>query len=131
MLSIRPYEPSDYNTAVAWWTEHKWFVVPSACLPPNGFVAEDAGKPVAMIWLYSTDSAVRFPEWLVADPASDRAVRRSAIDLLLQTIDEQARSNGGQCLFMFTRHPRLSEALRANGFTEGEHTLNSYIKVLV
>lgn len=55
------------------------FVVPSDL----GLIVTHDEKPVAAMWIYTTNSPIAFLDGLISDPNADRHVRSAAVDHIL------------------------------------------------
>lgn len=68
---VRDINDDDLVTVSEWFARRKWPVPPSpAILPKTGYVAERNGEPVAVAWLYITNSSLGLVEWSATDPES-------------------------------------------------------------
>jgi hypothetical protein len=116
MLEVRSYNPTDYNMLSVWWNAHKWPPMPEQFLPPTGRVVEINGKPVCAGFLYKTDSAFAWLEWLVSDPSSGKMERSQALDSLIAALISDAQALGFQAIHTSARHPGLIDRYQAHGF---------------
>lgn len=121
--NVRAFTPEDHKTVATWWTAQKWPVIPMDLLP-TGIVVEYEGAPVAMGWLYKSNSKMAYMEWLVADPLADKTVKGTCLDILVQAIISEAKKDGYTTIFTNTSHPKLIERYTNMGFkvTEGNMT---------
>lgn len=117
-MKIRPFNPVyDYGTVAAWWTAHKWPVLPKIALPPTGFVVVDADdKMFCAGWLYKTDSPISALEWIVADPLATPEERDSALDVLIEALIAKAHEFKKPMIFTSVVHPKLLDRLLKHGF---------------
>ena len=71
---FRPITVDDYPHLIKWWKLYEKFgiLIPKASLLPNkglgGFVVEKNGKCIASCFLYFTNSAFGYVDYLIADP---------------------------------------------------------------
>lgn len=131
MLRIRQFEAArDYPTVAAWWAGHGWEPVPEAVLPPTGYVVEFVNKPIVAGWLYRTDSAIAWLEWVISDPTSTPGPRNKATDRLISTASEAAKALGHTVIFSSLTHPRLIQRYENHGFKVTETQMTNLIKVI-
>lgn len=116
MYKPRPYNPSDYALLSEWWAAHNWPPMPEQFLPRTGVVVEVEDKAVCAGFLYKTDSAFAWLEWVVSDPKSDKLERSQALDTLIGSLLHIAQSLGFQAIHTSARHPGLIERYQAHGF---------------
>ena len=82
----------DYNTLVKWWTDWKFGTVPKECLPPDGIMIEDNGKPVCAGGLYiGVGTQFAFMEWIVADKTANKRIVHTALKLCIDAIMKLAK----------------------------------------
>ena len=70
MFSIRYLKQEDYNLLCDWWKEWNWDIPPRDFLPENGtggFMVEKDGNPVIAGFIYFTNSAVAWSEFIISD----------------------------------------------------------------
>lgn len=114
----------DYETLARWWEAHQWPVVPKEHLPKRGFMVNET----VAAFLYQTDSAIAWMEWIISDPASDSLVRDVALDLLIEHISKEARDLGFQIVLTLTDKPRLKNRLERLGFHVGDAQTATYLR---
>lgn len=121
VVTIRAVRDDDRPMLEAWWRGHGIDPLPLPALPPNGFVAESGGAPVAAAWLYCTDSCIAWLEWFVRDPNASREQMDGVIETLIDEASERARKLGFDLIFCAARHDSLLRKLVATGFVEWEN----------
>ena len=73
-MKIRAILIEDYQELIKWWKLHEKYgvVIPKSTLLPNkglgGFVVEKDNKLIASAFLYLTNSAIGYVDYLIADP---------------------------------------------------------------
>lgn len=120
-LSIRAVEDADRATLESWWRGHGIDPLPPEALPPNGFLAECDGLPLAAAWLYTTDSCIAWLEWFVRNPQATREQMDGALETLIDEACARARELGFELVFCAARHDSLLRKLVATGFTAWEN----------
>lgn len=120
-MIVRRYEAKDYATLYKWWKKHEgWEPVGEILLPDTGLVVEVDEKLVAAGFVYLTNSAIAWMEWVVCDPEADRKVRGPAIDLLLEKLFELAKHEGAQLVFSSIKPGRFEERLLKHNFVKAD-----------
>ncbi len=117
MISVEFFDPSThFETIGSWWTAQGWPVIPLSHLPRTGIVVLVDGKPAAAAWIYKTDSAICWLEWVVADPQVRGELRSSVLSVLISTGKIVAKSLGFDEAFMTIKHDSLGKRIQAHGF---------------
>lgn len=129
-VTTRNYTPSDYATLCSLWTAQKWPSAPEAALPKTGRIALIGGQIAAAGFLYRTDSSLALLEWIIADPSLPAEARGEAVNAVLTTLIEAARSQGYAALFHMTSHKRLISRLQEHGFNVTDSAQSHLLKVL-
>jgi len=128
-LSVDNYShEKHYTQACLWWTDHGWPVLPMRLLPRSGRVVLAGGKPVAMAFLYQTDSGLSWMEYVLSDKSSPKEVRGKALDLLITSIESLSKSLGFEAVFTSIVHPGLINRLSLLGWVKGDTNMTHMIK---
>lgn len=118
-----------YPLAAEWWTRHKFGVLPVEFLPKNGLVIEaDDGTPVCLGFLYLTDSAMAWIEYIVANPDAPITVRSDAVDLLIESLVNLSKTLGVGCLFTSTTLRGLTKRYEKQGFVIGDRGTTQLVR---
>lgn len=125
-MKIRPFEITDYLTLHNWWKEYDWQSIPLKSLPQTGFIIDDycAG------FLYKTDSDIAWLEWIVSNKNANKKEKSQALDLLITTLTETAKTNGFRVIFTSVAHKGLTEKYKTLGFKETDSRMTNLIKEL-
>lgn len=71
MIIVRDIVDEDFTYIGDWFKNRKWPMPPvKGILPKTGYVAEHNGNPVAVGWVYLTNSSMAFIEWTATNPKS-------------------------------------------------------------
>lgn len=105
-----------YQTICQWWEAQNWPKVPLEFLPSFGLVVYHGETPAVAGWLYRTDSAICWIEWIVANPEVRGEPRTEAINLLLSSLKEKAKECGGKIIFTTANNGSLVQRLEKNGY---------------
>lgn len=115
-IAIRPFAEADYQLACEWWKGHDWNPIPRAALPKTGRVALLLGRPVAVGWIYQTDSVIAHLEWIVRDPSILPADAAAPLAALIDSLCSAARNFGAQLVYTTARNASLLAKLKDAGF---------------
>ena len=93
-MQVRNWDrDKDYRTLVQWWTDLKVGTVPKECLPPDGIMVEDDGKPICAGGLYiGVGTQFAFMEWIVVDKNANKRDTHSALKMCIDAIMDLAKS---------------------------------------
>ena len=98
----------DYNTLVKWWTDWEFGTVPKECLPPDGIIVEEDGKPVCAGGLYiGVGTQFAFMEWVVADKRANKRDVHKALKICIDAIMKLAKSKGMKLVYTATKEREL------------------------
>ena len=108
-MLVRPWDrDGDYDTLVKWWTAWEFGVVPKECLPPEGIMVEDAGKPVCAGGLYVGEGTqFGFMEWIVTDKSGEPRKIHTALKLCINGIMELAKIRELKLVYTATKEQAL------------------------
>lgn len=131
-MKTRAYTRLDRPTLEEWWQGYDWPSPREDHLPKRGLVAFDpeTNERLAAGFLYETDSAFCWMEWIVGNPTADKFKRREAIDILITDIVRLGKELGFKSVFTSLANPRLKEAYIKAGFIETDKSVNNYVRGL-
>lgn len=115
-----PFENKDYLMACSWWGAHEFGVVPQVCLPKTGLVVYHGDQPVCLGFLYSTDSAISWIEFMVTNPEAGLRSRVEGLDKLIKDLVQIAYEKGAKTIFTSSDNPSLIKKLGDHGFKVGD-----------
>lgn len=120
-LHVRQLEHRDYDKhLVKWWKAWKWEAPTREALPEqgvNGFIVYDNEQPVCAGFLYETNSAIAWVEWIISNPKYRKKPHRSiAIKLLIETLTNYAHELGYSVCYTILQHKGLAEAYKSAGY---------------
>lgn len=128
MISVRQALVRDYETYVSWLKAHEWPVLPREALPSRGYLAFDQNadgslsseRPLAMAWLYDTDSTICWLEWFATNPSVSRELKIEALEQLVDQVASVAKNLGFKTIFSAVKHPTLLDVLQRKSFTAND-----------
>ena len=108
-MQIRNWDrDKDYKTLVQWWTDWKFGTVPKECLPPDGIMVEDNGKPICAGGLYiGVGTQFAFMEWIVADKNANKRDVHKALKICIDAIIGIAKSKNMKLVYTATKEKEL------------------------
>lgn len=103
-MEARNLVESDYEVLVGYWTWNRFPPPPKEVLPNNALggimVIDEQGNNLCAGFLYNTDSALAWIEFIVASPhIKDRDIRRKSQVFLIESLTNEARERGYLAVF--------------------------------
>lgn len=122
-MQIRLTTPEDYPQLVSWWQWHR-FPPPPIELLDNlrfGIMVHDGETNIAAGFIYFTNAkAYGMLEFVVSTyKVRDKKIRKQAIQKLLLTLIELAKSKGVKMLYSSIKNPNLMQSYIDCGFIKG------------
>jgi len=118
---IRPVTVGDYPELTKWWKlyEDDGIVIPKASLLPEkglgGFVVEKNGAVIASAFLYFTNSALGYVDYLIADPSYREDDRQSILLELASHVTAVAVRAGCEAVWAMTSNKKLINMAEKSG----------------
>tara|TARA_R100001082_G_scaffold59067_1_gene32759 strand:- start:344 stop:766 length:423 start_codon:yes stop_codon:yes gene_type:complete len=112
-MKIRAILIEDYQELIKWWKLHEKYgvVIPKSTLLPNkglgGFVVEKDNKLIASAFLYLTNSAIGYVDYLIADPNYREDDRNDILIKLGTYVTKIAVKNGCERVMAMTSNKQL------------------------
>ncbi len=108
-MLVRPWDrDKDYDTLAKWWRAWEFGVVPKECLPPEGIMVEDAGRPLCAGGLYVGEGTqFGFMEWIVTDKSGESRKIHTALKLCINGIMELAKIRELKLVYTATKEQAL------------------------
>lgn len=127
-MIVARYDDSFYETACEWWEAQGWSPMPKEALPQIGIISFDDETPVAVCWLYQTDSTMAVMEWMVANPeVRDKTVRKRGIESVMLALQDVAKSMGFKTIFTSTKNRPYMKKLENVGFQATEDNMTNFL----
>lgn len=115
-----------YSEVMSWWKNQAWPILPDEFLPKNGFVVEVGEQMICAGWLYSTDSAFCWMEFVVGNPQISHTERGLGLDILIAGIQAKARDLKFKVIFTSIQNSRLLDRLTSkHDFVIGDHGMTN------
>jgi len=106
--NVRPVKVEDYVDLIEWWKFYDHVEVPSSDILPNsglgGLVVEKEGRMIAAAYIYLTNSAIGYVDFLVSDPSYKGRDRFEMITLLIDACSEVAVNQGCRIVWAMTTY---------------------------
>lgn len=116
-MNVRRANLEDYREIVTWWKKQNRAILSWDLLPVLSFIAEEEGKPIAVSWLYLSDSIVGFVGWTTRNPDIRMKKVAQALALIQDSIAYSAHKAGLKMLFQFSGGRGFSRLLLKSGWT--------------
>ncbi|MBC7845578.1 MAG: hypothetical protein H7Y10_03700 [Flavobacterium sp.] len=132
-FSIRFLTDSDYELLCQWWKDWKWDAPPRDFLPQNGLggiMVEKDGVPVVAGFVYFTNSAVAWSEFIISDFQYREKDRKQAKQILIFELCELARSKGSKYIYTVVKNQFLKKDYEEAGFTNGSKKVDEMVMFL-
>jgi hypothetical protein len=110
----------DYEEVCAWWIDYKWEPVPLDHLAKIGLLAINEEKKIAAAWLYQTETAFAWFEFLITNPNIEWKEKKPAIEKLMTEALRLAARCGHKTVFTSLNHPGLIKLYQKLGFKIGD-----------
>lgn len=133
MYSARLLNEGDYDELCRWWQWFRFPVIPKECLPENGcggiMISKD-GIDICAGFLYYTNSAMCWIEFIVSNPDYKSKDRGEAIRILIDELSADAKRNGFECIFTSVKNQSLIKHYEACGYRKKYNNTTEMIKIL-
>lgn len=133
-MQVRPLKTEDYDTLFKWWRQWRWVPPVREVLPENGtagYIVYDGSTPVVAGFLYDTNSAIAWVEWVVSNfEYKDRDGRKEAIQTLLIYLEALAKAKGKKVCYSLLKSKSLIEAYKEIGYQVSETGYKEMIKAI-
>jgi hypothetical protein len=135
-MELRAVKYSDYEQLKGWWDYWKFPAPAISALPKyddeitTGLMVYNGGLNICAGFLYETNSALCWVEFIVANPESKKEERSEALSLLINEFTDEAKKLGFGAIFASIKHPSLLNKYIEAGYTLGTTNTNELIKIL-
>lgn len=110
-MHVRKWDRNnDYDTLVSWWKAWEFGVVPKECLPPDGIIVEQDGKPLCAGGLYiGVGTEFAFMEWIVTDKNAESRKIHQALRICIDELIDLGKSKGMKLIYTATKEQALQK----------------------
>lgn len=132
-FKVRFLNEGDYEVLCGWWKAWRWSAPPRDFLPENGcggLMVEKDGILVVAGFLYFTNSAVAWSEFIVSNFEYKDKDRKEAIKILIYELGALAKSKGSKYVYTVVKNPNLKNAYREMGFVDGSVKVDEMVMKL-
>ena len=132
-FSIRFLKEEDYDVLCEWWKAWRWTAPPRDFLPENGcggLMIEKDGIPIVAGFVYFTNSAVAWSEFIISNFEYKNNDRKEAIEILIFELSELAKSKGSKYIYTVVKNQNLKRVYEDMGYTNGSIKVDEMFLIL-
>ena len=135
-MEYRIAKYSDYEMLQEWWKVWRFPTPPFITLPQeddenfSGYFAVEDGIDIACGFLYKTNSALCWVEYIVANPNIKSEERNLGIKTVIEQLSIKAKELGYEAIFSSIKNENLINKYKELGFIEGSKGTTEMIKIL-
>lgn len=133
-FSIRYLNENDYDLLCKWWEAWGWTIPPRDFLPENGcggLMVEKDGVPIIAGFIYFTNSAVAWSEFIISDfNFKNKKDRKKSKEILIFELCELAKSKGSKYVYSVVKNQFLKKDYQDAGFTNGSVKVDEMFMLL-
>ncbi len=134
MFNVRQLNDADYDTLVGWWKDWGWEPPTREFLPDDGtggIMVLDGETPVCAGFVYATNSAVAWVDWIISNKEyRKKPERSSALKVLIESLTNISKASGSKYAYALIKHPRLMVLYEEAGYIKGDSYTSEMIKAL-
>lgn len=134
MFKVRNLIESDYdNLLLGWWKAWRWTAPPRDFLPKNGtggVMVEKDGVPIVAGFLYLTNSAIAWSEFIISDFQYKDIDRKQAVKIVIEELSVIAKQCGAKYIYTIVKNPSLQKIYEEMGFTNGSTKATEMFMIL-
>lgn len=114
-----------YPLVCEWWKKSGWLPLPVEHLPEIGIVVYTDDTPACAGFIYQTDSAFCWFDFVVANPKVRRQKRSDCLSFLIKESKRIAEQMGFKTIIHSVKHPVLISRLEKEGFVSTEKNMTN------
>lgn len=133
MFNIRFLKEDDYDILCQWWKAWRWTAPPRDFLPENGcggLMVEKDGISIVAGFIYFTNSAVAWSEFIISNFEYKENDREEAIKILIFELSELAKTKGSKYIYSVVKNQNLKKVYQKMGFTDGSVKVDEMFMIL-
>lgn len=127
MFTSRILNESDYDVLVGWWKKWRWIPPPKDFLPQDGtggIMIEKDGVQVVAGFIYLTNSAVAWSEFIISNFDYKEKDRAEAIKFLISELTRIAKDCGKKYVYTVVKNKHLQQYYDEIGYQLGSQKVN-------
>ena len=130
-INIRKIKLDDYEFINKWWVEQNFVPLNKDILPMDGLggIVIEKDKPIAVAYLYLTNSKVGYIDNLIADPRYVSKDRFDIILMLIRACEEMANEVGCLEIWAMTEHEGIIQRCKALGYNTSERSFSRIFSI--
>jgi hypothetical protein len=132
-FSVRLLKETDYEILCGWWKSWRWIAPPRNFLPENGcggLMVEKNGINVVAGFIYFTNSAICWSEFIVSNFEYKDKDRKEAIKILIKELNTIAKDKGFKYMYTVVKNKSLEKTYQEMGYSNGSVKVNEMVLVL-
>ncbi len=132
-FNARKLTEADYDCLVNWWNWWRWTPIPKNFLPDNGtggIMIEKNNIPIVAGFIYYTNSEAVLVEWIVSNPEYKNKDRKTAVEILLKTIEAVCKKQGKKYMFSIGRNKHLINTHKKLGWQIDKESSCELVKLI-
>lgn len=132
-FSVRYLIESDYDVLCQWWKNWRFPAPPRDFLPENGtggLLVEKEGVPIVAGFIYFTNSAVAWNEFIISNFDYKDKDRKEAIKILIFELTALSKRNGSKYVYTVVKNQNLKKAYQEIGFSNGSVKVDEMVMIL-
>ena len=132
-FNARKLTEADYDCLVNWWNWWRWTPIPKNFLPDNGtggIMIEKNNTPIVAGFIYYTNSEAVLVEWIVSNPEYKNKDRKTAVEILLKTIEAVCKKQGKKYMFSIGRNKHLINTHKKLGWQIDKESSCELVKLI-
>jgi hypothetical protein len=133
-MEIRYLKEADYDVLCQWWKAWGWTIPQRDFLPENGLgglMVEKDGIPIIAGFIYFTNSAVAWSEFIISNfDYKDKKNRKEAKAILIKELCALAKRNGSKYIYTVVKSQFLKKDYQEAGFLNGTQKVDEMVMVL-
>ena len=133
MFSVRYLREEDYPILCQWWSDWKWTAPKKDFLPENGLggiMLEKDGVPILAGFIYFTNSAVAWCEFIISDLHYRNKDRKEAKKILIFELCDLAKRKGSKYVYTVVKNQALKKDYQEFGFVLGSQKADEMVFII-
>jgi len=132
-FSVRFLKEDDYEVLCQWWKAFRFTAPPRDFLPENGtggIMVQKDGVNVVAGFVYFTNSAIAWSEFIISNFDYKDKDRKEAIKILIYELNELSKSKGSKYVYTVVKNQNLKKIYQEMGYSNGSVKVDEMVLVL-